>query len=134
MASWSLLDTSRAARWALGPGRRGPNLRASRAALPPALRVTWRSGSWPGTRLARGLAAVTGRFGRRCVSSSGPKETPRPPLQVLDEFAFGLFDLDWDVFSQHIEGAVNRVPVLERTGIKSTVCGPGEALSPGWAS
>lgn len=26
---------------------------------------------------------------------------------------------------QHIEGAVNRVPVLEKTGIKSTVCGPG---------
>nr|XP_008122619.1 PREDICTED: sarcosine dehydrogenase, mitochondrial [Anolis carolinensis] len=25
---------------------------------------------------------------------------------------------------QHIEGAINRVPVLEKTGIKSTVCGP----------
>ncbi|MGH0119537.1 UNVERIFIED_CONTAM: hypothetical protein FKN15_006029 [Acipenser sinensis] len=25
---------------------------------------------------------------------------------------------------QHIEGAINRVPALERTGIKSTVCGP----------
>lgn len=48
------------------------------------------------------------------------------PLQVLDKFAFGLFDLDWDVFTQHIEGAINRVPVLENTGIKSTVCGPGE--------
>uniref|UniRef100_A0A803T4C4 L-amino-acid oxidase n=1 Tax=Anolis carolinensis TaxID=28377 RepID=A0A803T4C4_ANOCA len=41
-----------------------------------------------------------------------------------DKFAFGLFDLDWDVFMQHIEGAINRVPVLEKTGIKSTVCGP----------
>ena len=48
------------------------------------------------------------------------------PLQVSDKFAFGLFDLDWDVFTQHIEGAINRVPVLEKTGIKSTVCGPGE--------
>lgn len=45
--------------------------------------------------------------------------------QVSDKFAFSLFDLDWDVFMQHIEGAVNRVPVLEQTGIKSTVCGPG---------
>ena len=45
--------------------------------------------------------------------------------QVCDKFAFSLFDLDWDVFMQHIEGAVNRVPVLEQTGIKSTVCGPG---------
>lgn len=49
-----------------------------------------------------------------------------PPPQVSDKFAFGLFDLDWDVFTQHIEGAVNRVPVLEKTGVKSTVCGPGE--------
>lgn len=48
------------------------------------------------------------------------------PFQVSDKFAFGLFDLDWDVFTQHIEGAINRVPVLEKTGIKSTVCGPGE--------
>lgn len=45
--------------------------------------------------------------------------------QVSDKFAFSLFDLDWDVFMQHIEGAVNRVPALEQTGIKSTVCGPG---------
>lgn len=47
------------------------------------------------------------------------------PHQVSDKFAFGLFDLDWDVFMQHIEGAINRVPALEKTGIKSTVCGPG---------
>lgn len=46
--------------------------------------------------------------------------------QVSHKFAFGLFDLDWDVFTQHIEGAINRVPVLEKTGVKSTVCGPGE--------
>lgn len=45
--------------------------------------------------------------------------------QVSDKFAFSLFDLDWDVFMQHIEGAINRVPALEQTGIKSTVCGPG---------
>lgn len=45
---------------------------------------------------------------------------------MSDKFAFGLFDLDWDVFTQHIEGAINRVPVLEKTGVKSTVCGPGE--------
>jgi len=50
-------------------------------------------------------------------------------LQVSEKFAFGLFDLDWDVFMQHIEGAINRVPVLEKTGIKSTVCGPGNAAA-----
>lgn len=51
---------------------------------------------------------------------------PPTPAKVSDKFAFGLFDLDWDVFAQHIEGAVHRVPVLEKTGVKSTVCGPGE--------
>ena len=56
-----------------------------------------------------------------------------PPCpQVSDKFAFGLFDLDWDVFTQHIEGAINRVPVLEKTGIKSTVCGPGEWGTRSW--
>lgn len=45
---------------------------------------------------------------------------------MSDKFAFGLFDLDWDVFTQHIEGAINRIPVLEKTGVKSTVCGPGK--------
>lgn len=44
--------------------------------------------------------------------------------QVSDKFAFSLFDLDWDVFSAHIDGACNRVPVIAETGVKSTVCGP----------
>lgn len=29
----------------------------------------------------------------------------------------------------HIEGAINRLPELEKTGIKSTVCGP-ESFTP----
>lgn len=49
--------------------------------------------------------------------------------EVEKKFAFGLFELDWDVFGVHIEGAVNRVPCLEQTGIKSTVCGP-ESFTP----
>lgn len=49
---------------------------------------------------------------------------------VVDKsFAFSLFELDWDVFGVHIEGAVNRVPCLEKIGIKSTVCGP-ESFTP----
>ena len=28
--------------------------------------------------------------------------------EVEKKFAFGLFELDWDVFGVHIEGAVNR--------------------------
>ena len=34
-------------------------------------------------------------------------------LQIQKEFAFGLYELDYDVFGVHIEGAVNRVPCLE---------------------
>ena len=45
---------------------------------------------------------------------------------MKNDFAFSLFDLDWDVFSVHVEGACNRVPAIEMTGVKSTVCGPGE--------
>lgn len=45
-------------------------------------------------------------------------------FQVSNKFAFSLFDLDWDVFSAHIEGACNRVPIIAETGVKSTVCGP----------
>jgi len=37
--------------------------------------------------------------------------------------------LDWDVFGVHIEGAVNRCPILGETGIKSTVSGP-ESFTP----
>lgn len=55
------------------------------------------------------------RFLSRMISS----------IQVDKDFAFSLFELDWDVFSFNIEGAINRVPVIENTGVKSTVCGPG---------
>ena len=48
---------------------------------------------------------------------------------VEKEFAFGLYELDWEVFGVHIEGAVNRIPCVEKTGIKSTVCGP-ESFTP----
>lgn len=44
-------------------------------------------------------------------------------------FAFSLFELDWDVFSVHIEGACQLVPAVENAGIKSTVCGP-ESFTP----
>merc|ERR1719334_1652989 len=45
--------------------------------------------------------------------------------RIPKDFAFGLYELDYDVFGVHIEGAVNRVPCLEQCGIKSTVCGHG---------
>lgn len=50
-------------------------------------------------------------------------ESPQP------DFAFGLFDLDWDTFLQNMEGHLQRCPPIETVGIASTVCGP-EAFTP----
>jgi hypothetical protein len=35
-------------------------------------------------------------------------------LQLSPDFAFGLYELDYDIFGVHIAGAVNRVPCLEQ--------------------
>uniref|UniRef100_A0A663N2W3 Sarcosine dehydrogenase n=1 Tax=Athene cunicularia TaxID=194338 RepID=A0A663N2W3_ATHCN len=69
-------------------------------------------------------ASVYLRLQGDALSVGGYESNPIFWEEVSEKFAFGLFDLDWDVFTQHIEGAINRVPVLEKTGIKSTVCGP----------
>lgn len=74
-------------------------------------------------------ASVYLRLQGDALSVGGYEANPIFWEEVSDKFAFGLFDLDWDVFTQHIEGAINRVPVLEKTGIKSTVCGP-ESFTP----
>ncbi|XP_018084950.1 sarcosine dehydrogenase, mitochondrial isoform X2 [Xenopus laevis] len=69
-------------------------------------------------------ASVYLRLQGDALSVGGYESNPIFWEKVSDKFAFGLFDLDWDVFIQHIQGAINRVPALEKTGIKSTVCGP----------
>ncbi|KAM4662540.1 sarcosine dehydrogenase, mitochondrial [Discoglossus pictus] len=69
-------------------------------------------------------ASVYLRLQGDALSVGGYESNPIFWEEVSDKFAFGLFDLDWDVFMQHIQGAINRVPALEKTGIKSTVCGP----------
>lgn len=38
--------------------------------------------------------------------------------KVEKDFAFGLFELDYDVFAPHIAGAVHRVPRVASAGIK----------------
>lgn len=44
-------------------------------------------------------------------------------------FAFSLYDLDFDHFAQHLERASSLIPALNHTGIKTTVCGP-ESFTP----
>ena len=46
-----------------------------------------------------------------------------------DDFAFTLFELDWETFMQNTEGHIQRCPAVESAGIKSTVCGP-ESFTP----
>lgn len=48
---------------------------------------------------------------------------------VPDDFAFQLFDDDWDHFAQHLKHAVARVPALEHAGIKTMINGP-ESFTP----
>ena len=45
------------------------------------------------------------------------------------DFAFGLYDLDYDVFDSLYQGHMKRMPVLETIGVKSTICGP-ESFTP----
>ncbi|XP_068925341.1 sarcosine dehydrogenase, mitochondrial [Petaurus breviceps papuanus] len=69
-------------------------------------------------------ASIYLRLQGDALSMGGYEYNPIFCGQVSAKFAFGLFDLNWDVFTQHIEGCIKRVPILEKTGIKSTVCGP----------
>lgn len=48
---------------------------------------------------------------------------------VPDDFQFQLFDDDWEHFEQHMEQAVERMPVLETAGIKQMINGP-ESFTP----
>uniref|UniRef100_UPI00358DEC94 sarcosine dehydrogenase, mitochondrial n=1 Tax=Myxine glutinosa TaxID=7769 RepID=UPI00358DEC94 len=74
-------------------------------------------------------ASVYLRLQGDALSVGGYESNPIFIDELSDDFSFGLYDLDWDVFSQLIQGAINRVPSLAHTGIKSTVCGP-ESFTP----
>lgn len=63
------------------------------------------------------------------LSIGGYEPNPIFIDKVEKDFAFSLYELDWDVFGKHIENAVHRIPILEKVGIKSTVCGP-ESFTP----
>ncbi|XP_012253528.2 sarcosine dehydrogenase, mitochondrial [Athalia rosae] len=56
---------------------------------------------------------------------------PNPIIlqSVPKDFNFGLYELDWNVFSTHIEAAIEMVPQFSTAGIKTTVCGP-ESFTP----
>ena len=49
--------------------------------------------------------------------------------QVPDDWAFGLFDDDYDHFEQHMDQAMARVPALATTGVKQMING-SESFTP----
>ena len=59
-----------------------------------------------------------------CLQVGGYEPNPVFWDKVEEDFSFGLFDLDWDVFAVHLENGAHRVPIIGETGIKTEVCGP----------
>ena len=58
-----------------------------------------------------------------------PNPIPWTTGDVPDDFAFQLFDDDWDHFAQHMEQALIRIPSLETVGVKQMINGP-ESFTP----
>ena len=58
-----------------------------------------------------------------------PNPQPWTTGDVPDDWAFRLFDDDFDHFEQHMEQAIARVPALETVGVKQMINGP-ESFTP----
>jgi glycine cleavage system T protein len=58
-----------------------------------------------------------------------PNPQPWTTGDVPDEWAFRLFDDDFDHFEQHMEQAIARIPALETAGVKQMINGP-ESFTP----
>ena len=58
-----------------------------------------------------------------------PNPQPWTTGDVPEDWAFRLFDDDFDHFEQHMEQAIARVPALENAGVKQMINGP-ESFTP----
>lgn len=63
------------------------------------------------------------------LAVGGYEQNPEFLARLDPEFSFGLYELDWDTFDQNFQGHLRRCPLLETTGIQSTICGP-ESFTP----
>lgn len=63
------------------------------------------------------------------ISIGGYEKNPIVLHSVPKDFAFSLYELDWNVFNIHMESMVQLIPKLSSTGIRTTVCGP-ESFTP----
>lgn len=63
------------------------------------------------------------------IEMGGYERNPVLLDNVPNDFNFGLYDLDWSVFEQHVKASEELCPAFATAGIKSTVCGP-ESFTP----
>eukprot|EP00397_Hematodinium_sp_SG-2012_P003570 GEMP01003578.1.p1 GENE.GEMP01003578.1~~GEMP01003578.1.p1 ORF type:complete len:834 (+),score=156.71 GEMP01003578.1:93-2594(+) len=69
------------------------------------------------------------KYQGQSLAIGGYEPNPMFIDDMPQDFHFGLYDLDWDVFGFNMEGHIKRVPALETVGIAHTVCGP-ESFTP----
>lgn len=50
-------------------------------------------------------------------------------VQVANDFQFGLYDLDFNIFGVHVQKAAELTPIMNEIGLKSHICGP-ESFTP----
>lgn len=75
-------------------------------------------------------AAIAFRIQGESVCLGGYEKNAIILDHVDRESRFSLYDLDWNTFDAHVEGAVELLPAFASVGIKCTVCGP-ESFTPG---
>lgn len=63
------------------------------------------------------------------MAMGGYERNPEFWDDVDPNFAFGLFNLDWETFDENLMGHMQRCPAVETVGVKSDVCGP-ESFTP----
>lgn len=74
-------------------------------------------------------ASIYLRIQGSAICMGGYETNPILLDKVEDDFQFGLYDLDWSTFEEHVKGAEELCPAFGQAGIKSTVCGP-ESFTP----
>lgn len=75
-------------------------------------------------------ASIALRIQGESVCLGGYEKNPIILDRVENDSSFSLYDLDWETFDSHVDGAVELLPAFGSVGIKSTVCGP-ESFTPG---
>ncbi|KAF5294011.1 hypothetical protein FQA39_LY13565 [Lamprigera yunnana] len=59
----------------------------------------------------------------------GYETNPEIIKEVEKDFAFGLYELNYNIFGVHLENANGLTPILNKVGIKTNICGP-ESFTP----